>query len=118
MKTRCYNPKQPGYANYGGRGITVCEQWRDSFDTFLADMGRCPPGYSLDRKDNDHGYEPENCRWAAKQDQVANRRNTRHLTLNGDTLTLAEWARRLGVPYERLKRRLQRGWPIDRVLAA
>lgn len=73
MWTRCTNPKTIGWANYGGRGITVCVRWR-VFETFLADMGERPEGTTLDRRDPDGNYEPGNCRWATPQEQRANRR--------------------------------------------
>lgn len=74
MKARCRNPRVPDYPRYGGRGITVCDRWYESFDAFLADMGDRPDGLTLDRIDNDRGYEPGNCRWATKSDQSRNRR--------------------------------------------
>ena len=77
MKTRCFNQGNRQFANYGARGITVCDRWRDSFESFLADMGRCPPGLTLDRINNDGNYEPGNCRWATRQQQARNRRSTR-----------------------------------------
>lgn len=73
MKQRCFNPKAPRFERWGGRGITVCDRWRNSFENFLADMGRSPPGTSLDREDNDGNYEPGNCRWATPKEQAANR---------------------------------------------
>ncbi|MBT2750019.1 MULTISPECIES: hypothetical protein [unclassified Lysobacter] len=106
MKERCSNPNAPGYRNWGGRGIRVCDRWQASFEAFLRDMGMCPSGYSLDRIDNERGYEPGNCRWASHQQQCNNQRRNVRVTLDGKTQTIASWARELSLPYATLHRRV------------
>jgi hypothetical protein len=76
MKQRCFNPRNPGYPDYGGRGIVACEKWRSDFPAFYADTGDAPPGKSLDRIDNDGNYEPGNVRWATRLIQTWNRRRS------------------------------------------
>jgi hypothetical protein len=111
MNQRCHLPSSRGYALYGGRGITVCDRWRHDFAAFIADMGRRPgPGYSLDRIDNDGHYGPGNVRWATPKEQQRNRGNNRRLTVNGETLTLAEWSERTGLPRNTIAWRLRDGW--------
>lgn len=110
MLERCTNPKHRAWARYGGRGIQVCDRWRDSFANFLADMGERPSAeHTLDRKDNDGNYEPGNCRWATPEEQARNRRSTRLITIGGETLCAEDWARRTGVPASTIYDRLRRG---------
>ena len=96
MINRCYDKNVPCYANYGGRGISVCDRWRESFENFHADMGDRPEGMTLERMDNNGNYEPGNCRWATMKEQAHNKRNNRFLTAKGETMLMVEWARRLG----------------------
>lgn len=105
-KDRCLNPRSKDAKNYSARGITMCQQWIDSFDQFLADMGPRPEGTSLDRIDNDGPYSPENCRWADCRTQGNNRRTSKRVTEDGVTLTITEWARKLGVTDGAIRLRL------------
>lgn len=109
MKSRCLSPSHRQYASYGGRGIAICPQWLD-FANFREDMGERPKGTTLDRKNNALGYSPDNCRWATPSEQSNNRgeSNTR-ITFEGLTMTVAEWCKLLGVPYERVIARLSSG---------
>lgn len=116
MKQRCLNPRDTNYAKYGGRGVKVCDRWRESFETFLADMGEMPDGCTLDRKDTNGDYEPDNCQWANRKAQTRNRRNTKRLTVNGETKTLGEWADLTGMNYHTLSYRLRRGWSPEQAL--
>lgn len=78
MKDRCLNTKHPRYKDYGGRGITICDEWKTSFEKFFKDMGYVPDGYSLERKRNNEGYYKDNCEWASAKAQANNRRTSRH----------------------------------------
>ena len=94
IQTRCYNKKGTGYKNYGGRGISVCQRWLDSFENFLADMGPRPSNdHSIERMDNDGDYEPSNCRWATRIEQANNRRTNVNVTINGVTKTMSAWCK-------------------------
>lgn len=116
MKQRCLNTNHKSYGDYGGRGITVCERWLESFNNFLADMGERPEGKSLDRIDNDKGYEPTNCRWATHVEQGNNRRSSRLLTHAGKTQTAIQWAREYGLGPKTLLYRLKAGWSLKESL--
>jgi hypothetical protein len=116
MRQRCCNPNNPAYPNYGGRGITIAPAW-DTFDQFLADMGEVPEGMTLERKDNDKGYGPDNCVWADRATQARNTRKCRQISHNGQTKTLGEWADEHGLNRATLAQRLDTGWPIERALA-
>lgn len=94
MIARCNNPNNVAYKNYGGRGITVCDRWLESFDNFIADMGWRPSNeHSIDRKDNDKGYSPDNCRWATRIEQANNKRS--NIIIEG--MTRAEYSRMTGI---------------------
>lgn len=105
MIRRCEDPNAEGYERYGGRGITVCERWHD-FAAFYADMGPRPAGHSIERERNGGNYEPGNCRWATRMEQMKNTRSNVHITHEGETLILAEWARRFNTDGATIKRRL------------
>jgi hypothetical protein len=112
MHERCRDPKRK---DYYGRGIMVCDRWKN-FDNFYYDMGLSPPGKSLDRTNNDKGYSPENCRWATSLQQNQNRRNNRLIAHGGKILCLSEWAREVGVDAETLTFRLE-NWPLEKALS-
>lgn len=99
MFRRCLDPDFKHYNRYGGRGITVSEEWQQSFSKFYKDMGDPPKGATLERKDNDKGYCKENCRWATRLEQSVNRNNNVPMTVNGVTKSLAEWVKERGLDY-------------------
>lgn len=114
---RCENHKVYAFKDYGGRGIRMCERWRNSYEAFLSDMGRKPsPAHSIDRIDVNGHYEPGNCRWATRAEQVRNRRDNVFFTVRGETLCLTDWARRLGCLPSVIRTRLANGWPEDLAL--
>lgn len=116
-KSRCHNTRHRDFKNYGGRGIYMCSEWRDSFESFLRDMGDRPKGTSLDRRDNNGPYSPQNCRWASPVEQHRNTRLNHQLEAFGKCQTLAEWSQETGVTSDVLCRRLQRGWPVEKALS-
>lgn len=119
MCYRCTSPNDASWPYYGGRGIRVCERWLmdTGFANFLADVGPRPSlRHTIDRIDNDGHYEPGNVRWATKTEQNRNSRKNVRLTFRGETLTIAEWSERTGIPYRALQTRVVRGWSTDRAL--
>lgn len=117
MIMRCENPKEKAWKDYGGRGIKVCDRWRDSFEAFLEDMGEPPSrDHCIERVDNNGNYEPSNCIWATMSEQLRNRRNTCFLTAFGETLCVEDWSKRYGIHRNTLKNRLDRGWDIEKAI--
>lgn len=117
MHARCEKTYHPHYADYGGRGIKVCDRWK-SFENFLADMGERPEGMTLERREGDRDYEPGNCKWATRTEQQCNRRNNSLIEWNGERLPVAEWSRRTGIKAVTLYHRIARGWSAEATLTA
>lgn len=117
MRSRCNNPTYTHYHYYGGRGITVCDAWNESFECFIRDMGRKPtPEHTIERIDNNGNYCPENCRWATREEQVDNRSNRVTHLYNGVEQTLREISNDVGVPRERLYAHMYRGKTLEQAI--
>ena len=116
MRSRCENPKDKDFPQYGGRGIFVCERWQ-SFENFHSDMGDRPPGLTIERINNDGPYAPDNCRWATQAEQAQNKRTARFLTYEGRTMRLREWALATDIPLQTIASRLRSGWSPEDALA-
>ena len=111
MIQRCTNAGAISFNHYGGRGITVCDRWLNSFENFLADMGERPSkDHSIDRINNNGNYDPSNCRWATRKEQNRNRRNSRWVGVEGCVKTIAEWSEISGELYQTIHMRLGYGW--------
>jgi hypothetical protein len=117
IKRKCHSPTHERYKDYGGRGITVCKRWRESFECFIADMGQRPKGMSIERKDNNAGYCPENCCWATRTQQARNQRSNRIVTLRGVTGCFAFICEHFGLNQNTVRARLHHGWTLDRALS-
>lgn len=111
MKDRCHNSENNHFAEYGGRGIAVCERWQ-SFEAFASDMGQPPKGLTLERNDNNGPYSPNNCRWATRTEQQRNRRNNVWLELDGKRAIAQDWADSLGLKHHSLMKRIRSGWTL------
>lgn len=111
---RCHNPKARAYADYGGRGITMCQRWRESFAAFLEDMGERPSSrHELDRKDNDGHYEPGNCRWVQRFENDRNRRSSRWVTYHGTQRLFIELCEEKGIWFDTARWRINKGWTVE-----
>lgn len=116
INRRCKSVKNKEYMNYGGRGIKVCDRWGD-FVNFIDDMGLRPSHrHSIDRINNNGDYSPENCRWATSYEQASNRRNNRIITYDGETMILRDAAKKYGIHFTTISRRLASGWSVEEAL--
>lgn len=117
MLSRCHTPSGSGYEKYGAKGITVCDEWRKSFETFYRDMGPRPSGkHSIERKKNELGYSKENCRWATAAEQANNKTSNIFFTYNGVSKTLMAWSKELGFDYQTVYRKVKAGIPFEEVI--
>lgn len=116
MIDRCTNTVSKDYPNYGGRGITVCDRWRDP-ENFISDMGPRPPKAQIERVDNNGPYSPDNCIWASPKTQARNRRSTHFVRYNGQRMSLIEACDLAGTSYSAVKERLRMGWEEHRAIS-
>jgi hypothetical protein len=118
MKRRCYASNNKRYANYGGRGVKVCDEWLHDFPAFYD--WAVANGYSddltIDRTDVNGNYEPSNCRWATRKEQANNQTRNHYITYKGETKTLKQWSETFGIPYGTFQHRVQRGWSMERIV--
>lgn len=117
IKDRCLNKDAINYSNYGGRGIKICERWKKSFSNFASDMGNRPSNqHTVERIDNNKGYNPQNCAWRTRHDQNRNKRNTILVTYNGQTKCVADWCKIYNIGQQTLSYRVRNGWEIEKAL--
>lgn len=116
MRYRCYNINDKEYSWYGGRGITICDEWLNDFMSFYdwSMNNGYQDNLTIDRIDNNKGYSPINCRWTTRKEQARNTRRNRLITIDGETKCLAEWCEVFNLNYHTVKRRLYRGWKIKK----
>jgi hypothetical protein len=124
VKTRCFNKNSPRYKDYGARGIRICNEWLD-FKTFYRDMSESynkhckkygEKNTTLDRKNNNKNYCKENCKWSTFKEQANNKRDTHYITFNGETLSIAQMARKYSIPSGTLYRRINDGWKVEKAM--
>lgn len=117
MIQRCENPNHTHYADYGGRGVKICARWRNDFEAFAADMGDRPsPRHTIDRMNNQKGYQPGNCRWATQKQQLNNTRRTIYVEWQGKRITLSDASELSGVDRATIAWRVNRGWPMEKIM--
>lgn len=119
IKRRCFYKKSINNKDYLGRGITVCERWKTSYENFLVDMGRRPTkNHSIERKNNNGNYEPANCKWATRMEQANNTRRTHAFEINGERITLTQIARKYNITRDKLRYRLlMLGWSFEKTIS-
>jgi hypothetical protein len=116
MKRRCYKYGNRHYKNYGGRGITMCEKWKNSFESFYEDMGPKPgKEYSIERNEVDGNYEPGNCRWATRFEQARNKRNNIWVEYKGEKKIIKDWGKQFNMHYQTIKKKLERGMTPEQI---
>lgn len=114
IKDRCYREKIKSYSRYGGRGIKMCDRWKNSFEAFLEDMGRRPEkGMQIERIDNNSNYEPENCKWDTRKNQCRNTRRNIYFTIDGETRLMVEWCEHFGIDHANVRHRMNIGWSVE-----
>jgi len=118
IKTRCLNVNSKVFEHYGGRGITICNRWKNSFENFLKDMGFAPPKYEIERINVNGNYEPNNCKWATRQEQCSNRRQNKFITFNDITKTYTQWEKELGLKPTTISQRKRYGWCDEKCLTS
>lgn len=118
IKDRCFNPKNKSYKNYGGRGITMCSEWKNSFESFRdwALSNGYKESLTIERRNVNGDYEPSNCLWIPLKEQAKNRRSSHLLTFNGETHNIREWSKILGIPENRIRYRIQNGYTTEKAL--
>jgi hypothetical protein len=118
MKDRCLNPNNVAYANYGGRGIGISDEWVSDFEAYVRDLGPKPsPSHTVERRDNNLGYSKENCYWATRKQQMANTRRSVTVPFDGRRVSMEEASQLSGIPYSTIRSRRRLGWPDDRLLS-